>query len=308
MFVKFPERENSWTTFIHPFDSCLWFALLLILLLFALTLSITYHLGQEKKINPGSFTLSNNCLVALGAQMGQGSSIEPRSLSTRVAFLPIFILAILIITCYSAKMIAFLTFFKIYQPFDTIEDVLLSDSKVGTRDGGAEQDMFVNTNGGTIFKKIFDEKMSQDPDAFVETLEQGVKKVVNEKFVLVGYELAILEIAYGQCKMLRIPRPISKTNLGVAWAKDLPHGQLFSYFLQNLGEQGILDKLARHYVNKPRSDCGASGEFISMGFTNIISAFVMLLLASVAAVVLCVAECLAKKLLDLLDLKHHSYL
>ena len=52
--------------------------------------------------------------------------------------------------------------------------------------------------------------------------------------------------------------------------------------------------MSRQYI-KPRSDCGTSGEFISMGFTNIVSAFVMLLGASLAAVVFCVAEFLVKR-------------
>ena len=115
MFVKFPERENSWTTFIHPFHHHLWLALMLLLILLALTISLTYHLGHEKQINPGSFTISYNFLMILGAQMGQGSSLEPKSLATRMAFIPIFFLAIIIITRYSAKMISFLT---VINPFD----------------------------------------------------------------------------------------------------------------------------------------------------------------------------------------------
>ena len=246
--------------------------------------------------------------MVVGAQMGQGSSIEPKSLATRAAFIPIFFLSILILTCYSAKMIAFLTFFKIQTPFHTLDDVLLTDYKVGTLDGSAEQDMFANANEGTNFKKIYEEKMRQHSGSFVDTYEQGVEEVMKEKFVFIGYEPAILNIMDGTCKMLRIPNPVTRINLGFAWAKDLPHGQFFSYFLQNLEEKGVLDKLSRQYTKQPRPDCGGSGEFISMGFTNIVSAFVMLLLASVAAIVFCLAECLAKKLIYLLDLKHHSYL
>ena len=161
MFVKFPERESSWTTFIQPFDHYVWFTLMMLLLLFLLTLSLTYHVGHEKHINPGSFTISYNFLMVLGALMGQGSSIEPKSFATRAAFIPIFFLAIFIITCYSAEMIAFLTFFKIQNPFETLDDVLLTDYKVGTLDGGAEHDMLANAKEGTIFKKVFDLKMSE---------------------------------------------------------------------------------------------------------------------------------------------------
>ena len=82
--------------------------------------------------------------------------------------------------------------------------------------------------------------------------------------------------------------------IGFAWEKNLPHGEFFEYFIKKLVESGVMNKMARNYLSKPRSDCATSGEFVSMGFTNTISAFVMLLVASMAALAICLAECLLK--------------
>ena len=76
--------------------------------------------------------------------MGQGSSMEPKSISTRVAFRTIFCLAIFVLTCYSAKMISFLTFVKIHPPVESLQEILQSDYNTGTMKGSGEGDMFVN--------------------------------------------------------------------------------------------------------------------------------------------------------------------
>ena len=110
-----------------------------------------------------------------------------------------------------------------------------AEYKIGTRKGTSEYATFGNAKEGTIFKKVFEEKM-----------------------------------------------------------KNLPHGQFFTYFVNNLRENGVLEKLARKYILKPRSDCGTSGEFVSVGFTNTLSAFVMLIVASLVAIAVCVSECLVK--------------
>ena len=112
MFIKYPERESSCTTYIQPFDPTLWLAPFILLLLLASVLSVTYHLGQEKIVNKGSFTFSNSLLTVFGAQMGIGSSTEPKTLTTKAVFLLVFLLSIFVLTCYSAKMISFLSVFK----------------------------------------------------------------------------------------------------------------------------------------------------------------------------------------------------
>ena len=59
-------------------------------------------------------------------------------------------------------------------------------------------------------------------------------------------------------------------------------------------ENGVLNEARIKYLGTPRSDCGASDNFISMGFVNIISVFAMLLVAYMIGIGVCISELLFK--------------
>ena len=84
--------------------------------------------------------------------------------------------------------------------------------------------------------------------------------------------------------------------IGIAWTKNLPHGQLLSNFMSNFREIGIVDKQKSKYIEKQRSDCSTSS-FKSTGLVNIVSAFAMLFGAAVASIAVCVGECLIAPLM-----------
>ena len=295
LFIKYPERESSWLTFIRPFDHNLWFSLGGLLFVFAFVLSLTYYLGYEKTVNPDSFTFSYNIFLPLVAQMGQGSVLEPKSVSSKMVFLTIFLFSIIIITSFSAKMISFLAFVKIDPEIETLEDVIASDFKICTVEGTTEADLFKKAQDGTIFKQVYDEKILENQGSLVETVDQALKKIINEKFVFFYSKASVINRINDKCEILSLAGAEGSWYLAYIWGKNLPHGQFFSYFTNTLGEEGVLNKLEQKYVAKPRSDCAATTEFVSMGFSNIISAFAMLFTAGMAAVAVCVLELFVNK-------------
>ena len=50
-------------------------------------------------------------------------------------------------------------------------------------------------------------------------------------------------------------------------------------------ETGQVDRIARKYIIQPRLDCDSSGEFFSMGFENVISAFSLVAFGIVAGII-----------------------
>ena len=292
MFLKYPERRSSWTTFIEPFDPYLWFSLCVLILLLSLSVSATYQFGPEKTKNPGSFIFSLNFLLILGAQMGQGSAIEPKSFSTRIVFITNYLLGVVILASYSSKMVAFLSTVKLHPEIETLEEVPGSDFKFGYLKGTATSDMFKKAQEGTIFQKIFDEKVKQNPGSLVDNYSEVPEKVLNEKYIFVGFAPSVIELI--ECEILPLSTPVRKDDIGYVWSKDLPHGQFFTHYINKIGEEGVLDKFRRQHSVKPRSDCTNSDMFMSVGFVNIISAFAMLLVANIVGLMLCIAECLWK--------------
>ena len=298
IFIKYPERISSWTTFIRPFDPFLWLSLLGLLLLLSLALSITYHLGPEKIHNPGSFTFSFNLLVAFAAQMGQGSSLEPKSFSTRIVFSMIFFVAIIVIASYSAKMVAFLAIVKIQPEIENLEDIPGSDFKLGYLRGTSTSDMFEKAKVGTIYQKIYEQKVKGNPESLNDVFKDGLDKVMSEKYIFVTFAPPVIAMIKDKCDILPLPNPVSKKDNGYIWDKDLPQGQFFTYFINKMGEEGVLDKFRAKYLATPRSDCGTLDQFVSLGFVNIISAFAMLIGAYIVSILVCISECLFKHFVE----------
>ena len=170
---------------------------------------------------------------------------------------------------------------------------MCSNMNIALKQSKAIEDFFEHPQEGTILTRILKEKIRLDPSSHVDTYEQGVKKARNTKFVFVEHDQTV--IIKTSCDIYVTPYIVKSNMLGFAWAKNLPHGEFFEYFVNRLFDTGIMNKISRKYLIKPKADCTETRQFVSMGFTNIVSAFVLLVLASCSAVVIGLVECMVKR-------------
>ena len=105
MFIKFPQRDTSWTTFVEPFHGSVWMALLLLMIAISGTLYSSYYFGLEEHSNNNSFTLLQTLSVVWGSIIAQGSSLEPKSISSKISFILSFLLGVLAVSSYNATLI-----------------------------------------------------------------------------------------------------------------------------------------------------------------------------------------------------------
>ena len=278
MFIKYPGREASWTTFIDPFDISLWGSLLATLCLLYFLLSVSYYFGPEKKNNPQTFTLVNNGLIVFASQLCQGCSIDPKSASTKLVFLLCYIFGILLYTGYTAKLISFLTVIKLTLPFTTLEGILGTDYGIGAVVESAVLDKMLYAPEGTPHLKVADEIIRKDPAANVApSVEEGIEMAKAGKYAFVWTAIGIYGLTEGTCEILDIPYNVNSGLLALAWSKQLPHRHYFDYFIKKIIESGKMDRILKKWIPAPRQDCGNTGEFVSMGLDNMISAFALVL-------------------------------
>ena len=290
MFIKYPGREASWTTYIDPFDVSLWFSVLLLLCFLATLLSSTYYLGPEQHHNPGSFTLSNSIVVVLGSQVFQGSWLDPKHASAKITFLVSFVFGVLLYTSYSAKLISFLTVIKTTLPFTTLDGIRGTDFGIGAVAGSAVLDKLIYAPEGTTHRKVAEEIIKQDPANMPPTIEAAIEKAKAGKYAFVWTTEGVYEMNKDNCDLLDIPFTVNSGQLSAAWSKHLPHRHFFDHFIKKMKESGQIDRILIKLNPKPRSDCGYNGEFVSMGLDNMISAFAMAGLGIVVAWVALLVE------------------
>ena len=128
-----------------------------------------------------------------------------------------------------------------------------------------------------------------------ETIEDGLAKAKKDSYVFVWPTDVIYDINKDNCDFLDIPYDVNTGIIGMTWNKHLPHRHFFDYFISKMTETGQMDRILKKWLPKPRSDCGANGEFVSMGIENMVSAFAMIFAAFVIAVLVLVLELIARK-------------
>ena len=57
------------------------------------------------------------------------------------------------------------------------------------------------------------------------------------------------------------------------WNKNLPHKDLFNYYISKMKWTGILDRILKKYLAKSHSECKSSSAFISITLDNVLAAF-----------------------------------
>ena len=194
MFIKYPGREPSWTTFIEPFHFSLWFSLFGLIMIIQFALLATYYLGVEKILNPNSFTIKNALFTVWGSCMYQGSAFDPKSLASKIVFWINFTFGVVLVTSYSAQLISFLSVQKFPLPFTKMEEIFNTEYKIGTRRGTAEHDSFRNAPEGSTHRRVYDEIIVNEDSLLTNSLEEGIEKAKAGKYAFVYIQESIYKI------------------------------------------------------------------------------------------------------------------
>ena len=227
--------------------------------------------------------MRNSIFIIFASQAGQGSWLDPQSLSSKIVFLTSFLFGVILTTSFSAFLISFLSVINLTLPFASLKEIRTTDYDLGSVQGSSILDNFLYAPLNSIERKLAEEKIRQDPSNMVSTIEEGLVKAKNEKYAFVWTTDVIYELSKDNCDFLDIPYDVDKGLIVMAWSKHLPHRHFFDYFINKMKETGQMDRILKKWQAKPRSDCGANGEFVSMGMENTISAFAMMVLGIIIA-------------------------
>ena len=329
-YIKFPGEETNWLTFVQPFSANLWVVLGSFLAMVSTLLKVSYLFGCEK--NPESFTVGSSLIVIWGSWLLQGSSVDPKSIPSRIIILFSFFFGLIIYTAYSAKLISFLSVSKPSLPFSTMENLLETRQySVGLTRGSAFYSLFFEAPPGSLYKRVAEELVAEDD--LVDSMAQGVDRTLRNKYAFVWDTISMPE--RDGCQILEIPLDLDSNIVAMAWNSRLPHrhilhhffdkiresGQLFTFtvyfhfllsrstfsfyfhFLLSLStftfylpQSGQLSRILRTHMPETKTNCWGEGEFKSMGLNNTIAAFGLVAAAVLLAFLTFMLELLVSRL------------
>ena len=124
------------------------------------------------------FTLANSFWFTVGTLMQQGSDLNPRAASTRIVGGIWWFFTLIIISSYTANLVAFLTVERMATPIEKADDLAeQSDIQYGTLLGGSTMTFFRDSQIET-YQKMWRYMESKEPAVFVSTYKEGVERVL----------------------------------------------------------------------------------------------------------------------------------
>ena len=297
IFIKYPQREASWTTFIGTFHPHVWLSLFILVVLLVICLYISHVFGPEKRMNEDSFNLSNAPIVVCGTLIGQGSFLDPKSISARIIILIGLLLGIITLFSFSGSLSSQLAIFHVTYPFVTLDGVIGSGYLIGAQEGGATMNGFLLSPEGSIRREIADKLIKPNPHTMVSGLKEGIGKMLNDKrFALMSTSEEIRYLSNDACQFMEIPYDIDTYNVGFGFPKHFPFLDIFNYFISKNIENGNLKRIKTKWFKEARSKCDGAAQLDSMGFDNVISAFFMIIGGVIITIgIFCAELCTANK-------------
>ena len=218
-YIKFPGQEINWLTFLLPFSDDLWLGLLALFFTLAVFLAASYRLGPEKKLNPKSFVPGSTLVVVWGSWIAQGSSIDPKSIASRIVFLVSFLCGVLIYTAYSAKLISFLSVTKATLPFSSMKELLhVKDFSVGTLRGTSMVSFFFDADENSLRWRMGQELIMPIEENLVGSITQGLARAKSHKYAFLSDMVStplFFPASQTGCEFLEVipSQPIMITNI-----------------------------------------------------------------------------------------------
>ncbi|CAH1104855.1 unnamed protein product [Psylliodes chrysocephalus] len=254
-----PDESATGSGLLAPFTTQVWiliiFSILVVGPIIFLMVLLRARLCRDDKSEV--YSLSTCLWFVYGALLKQGSTVNPRTDSSRLLFSTWWLFILILTAFYTANLTAFLTLSKFTLPITTPEEI------------GKKHYSWVTNRGNPVRDKIISEKNDEHiyQDKLIKTignlkvfanhsdmniLNTFVKK---RKMMFIREKTVINHIMYQdyrekakngveeehRCTFVVAKFPITKFSRAFAYSKDFKYVELFDYAIQRLIEGGIIE-------------------------------------------------------------------
>ncbi|XP_047349923.1 uncharacterized protein LOC124949222 isoform X2 [Vespa velutina] len=229
---------------VKTFSFGIWAMLILVIT----TTPILLTLIKTKGSFSGSL-LSENYIHVWGIYCQQGLAEFPTEPSLRLAFISIFVSAIIVSAAYSASLISFLTVTTESLPFSSLDDFANARTyHLIVFGNSADYDMFANAKDEVIMKMM---ELMKPKKQLPTSLHNGFDQVCREKVAFYTTEEMKKTInLYLSCKINYIETGRSD-SLAMTLPKGSPFKGLINYHLQKFIDNGIMNRLRGSFIIQP---------------------------------------------------------
>lgn len=216
ILFKVPESTPTRLfSFMTPLAVDIWLFVFSAYIIVSLSIHFIAHFSPYEWYNPhpcdaenitmeNQFTVANSFWFAIGTLMQQGSDLNPRAISTRIASGMWWFFTLIIISSYTANLAAFLTVERMITPIQNSED-LASQAEIayGTLESGSTMTFFRDSMIET-YKKMWRFMENKKPSVFTTTYEEGIQRVLGGNYAFLMESTMLDYIVQRDCNLTQI--------------------------------------------------------------------------------------------------------
>ncbi|XP_071569140.1 glutamate receptor ionotropic, kainate 2 isoform X4 [Temnothorax nylanderi] len=293
-------------SFMNPLAVEIWLYVLAAYMLVSFTLFVMARFSPYEWNNPhpclaesdvveNQFTVSNSFWFITGTFLRQGSGLNPKATSTRIVGGIWWFFTLIIISSYTANLAAFLTVERMITPIENVADLAeQTEISYGTLEGGSTKTFFRDSKIG-IYQKMWRFMESKSPSVFVQSYEEGVKRVLEGDYAFL-MESTMLDYAVQRdCNLTQIGGLLDSKGYGIATPKGSPWRDKISLVILELQEKGVIQILYDKWWKNMgdvcnRDDKNKESKANALGVENIGGVFVVLLCGLALAILVAILE------------------
>ncbi|XP_053978654.1 glutamate receptor ionotropic, kainate 2 isoform X4 [Hylaeus volcanicus] len=293
-------------SFMNPLAVEIWLYVLAAYMLVSFTLFVMARFSPYEWNNPhpclaesdvveNQFSVSNSFWFITGTFLRQGSGLNPKATSTRIVGGIWWFFTLIIISSYTANLAAFLTVERMITPIENAADLAeQTEISYGTLDGGSTMTFFRDSKIG-IYQKMWRFMESKSKAVFVQSYEEGVKKVLESNYAFL-MESTMLDYAVQRdCNLTQIGGLLDSKGYGIATPKGSPWRDKISLAILELQEKGVIQILYDKWWKNTGDVCNRDekskeSKANALGVENIGGVFVVLLCGLALAILVAILE------------------
>ena len=104
------------------------------------------------------------------------------------------------------------------------------------------------------------------------------QRMFSEKYSILAYGETLMSLIEDRCSIVEIPYDVATYDVSLGLPNHSPYADIFNYFIKKNIENGNLDRIKTKWSKTAKGGCRRSQNVDSMGFDNVVSAFIMLIL------------------------------
>ncbi|XP_068239635.1 probable glutamate receptor isoform X5 [Palaemon carinicauda] len=263
LMSRSPKEKNRALAVLSPFQLQVWIGITLtVLLIGPIVYLISYVVNKYVTIDGKAIDYQWFHLNMFRNVVNQGNFILEESLQVRVVLAFWFLFCLINAALYSGMLTAVLAIPAYETPIDFLRDLPRATKEgftVGTI-GDSNYETFFKTATEGIFKQTWDLFNHEDRSrSFVKSAFEGVKRVLEEKFVFITSDNygTLFKVVFGKERIYLSKERFLPSHVGFACQRGSPIIDALTLILLKMKEGGIMDRVTDEYINNVPLDPSA---------------------------------------------------